>query len=222
MGKYIDLTGQRFGRLVCVKDVGRSKNRQALWLCMCDCGENTIVVSTNLTSGHTKSCKCLQADIVKKRSTTHGFSRDENGTPKRLYTAWLNMKSRCSNPANPAYKNYGGRGITICNKWSKYENFHKWAMSNGYKNNLTIERMNNNGNYEPDNCTWIPRTEQPKNTRATRFIDYFGKKKTIAEWGRILNMSRSLLYWRLKKYSIEKALTTPIRRRQNAVETINA
>jgi len=156
-GKVIDLTGKLFGTLTVIER-NFSRN-QTSWLCLCECGKQTVVSSAALKSKATQSCGCLQRKAVSK----HGLSH------LRIYSVWMAMIARCTNPANAAYKNYGGRGITICDEWlNSLSDFVDWALCNGYTDDLTIERINVNGNYEPKNVTFIPFAEQAKNKRRTK------------------------------------------------------
>src|SRR5699024_7767842 len=158
--KTIDLTGQKFGRLVVVDREGSNKHKKAIWLCRCECGNTTVVVGSDLRSGHTKSCGCLENENrVRGANTKHGFSHKE-----RLYKTWENMKNRCNTTSSSDFENYGGRGIKICKPWYDYAIFRKWAYDNGYNDNLTIERINSNDDYKPSNCKWIPNSDQSKNT----------------------------------------------------------
>lgn len=136
---------------------------------------------------------------------THGL-----GKPK-TYSHWVNMKTRCLNKNNVKYKDYGGRGIKVCDEWLNFENFHYWAINNGFKSDLTLERINVNGNYEPNNCKWIPMIEQAKNKRNSRLITYNGITDTIQGWTKRLNFKKNTLRARLNNnWSVEKAFTTPI------------
>lgn len=169
MGRLIDLTGQRFGRLVVLERCETVKHGDHVkWLCQCDCG-NTIKVASNcLRFDNTRSCGCLKIEHAMKHVDAyrkHGLSGE------RLYPVWKSIVSRCTNPKNKRYKDYGGRGITVCSQWlSDYENFRKWAFATGYdqtakRNVCTIDRINNDGNYEPSNCRWVDMKTQCANKR---------------------------------------------------------
>ena len=204
MPKYEDLTGKTFGYLEVLEYAGTyGSNQSAHWRCKCHrCGIGETILSTNeLKHARVKSCGCLSKDtssIVGKQNVTHG----ETGT--RLYQKWSGMKRRCYNPNESVYPSYGGRGITVCDEWkNSYINFRDWALSNGYNDNLTIERKDVNGNYEPDNCTWISFDEQRKNKRDT--IRYEGK--CLKDVCRERNLKYGTVWFRIKcGKSIEDAL----------------
>lgn len=159
MPHIIDMTGKKYGKLTVIeKDGGDTAG--ARWKCVCDCGNVITVRGTNLRRGLTTSCGCHQKNVVKMENTTHGQYTS------RLHRIWSAMKQRCYNPRNKAYINYGGRGISVCDDWiHDFSAFSEWALSNGYNDTLTIDRINNDGNYEPDNCRWQTRAQQNKNKR---------------------------------------------------------
>lgn len=162
-----DLTGQRFGRLVVLEDAGRSCGGKVRWLCRCDCGGTTTVIGGNLKSGRTSSCGCIRAELSKKRVETHGESHT------RLYRVWQGMKERCESPRHISYQFYGARGIKVHECWrNSYENFRDWALSNGYdlhakRGKCTLDRIDVNGNYAPDNCRWVSMEVQNQNKRTS-------------------------------------------------------
>ena len=161
MGRMKDETGNTYGRLKVI-EVSHKGRGGYYWSCVCDCGERCVVLGTDLRRGHTKSCGCYNREMSSKEHTIHGL----HGT--RIASIHENMKARCNNPNNTWYSNYGGRGIKVCDEWSKLEKFAEWAFENGYKDNLTIERVDNNKGYEPDNCTWITKREQDFNKRINK------------------------------------------------------
>lgn len=171
MPKFKNISGQRFGMLVAIEPIAtRNKNRARIkWKCQCDCGKLTVVTSSNLTAGHTKSCGCLNQKLFSERCKS--MPTIHNGSKERLYSVWHGMKARCNNPNNKRYPQYGGRGIKICDEWDEdYSDFRAWALKNGYdpqaqRGAYTIDRINNDLGYSPENCRWITNKEQQKNKR---------------------------------------------------------
>lgn len=207
MGKFIDLTGQRFGKLVVIKRDGITNSKHTRWLCKCDCGNFSYVSKVNLKNGSTKSCGCLK----KEKFTNYKHGKVNS----RLYYIYNGMKARCYNKNHHAYFHYGGRGIKICDEWldkkSGFISFYSWAINNGYKQRLTIDRIDVNGNYEPNNCRWVTISEQANNKRNNYFISYNGETHTIAEWSKILDIPYSILFDRLRrKRDIDKIFNKPI------------
>lgn len=172
MGAKKDLTGQRFGRLTVVCDTGERKRGYIVWRCKCDCGNTHEVIGNNLLRGSVKSCGCLIHDVAKEniknthKSGTENHSFKHGMSHSRLYRIWLCMRRRCYDERNIGYKYYGGRGIGVCDEWrNSFEAFRDWALANGYRDDLTIDRIDVNGNYEPLNCRWTDISTQLKNRR---------------------------------------------------------
>lgn len=200
MGFKNDLTGKNFGKLQVIEWAGNDKYNNSLWLCKCQCGKEKIISSNCLVTGNTRSCGCLNDEQRRKKGelanrTVHGMC----GT--RIYRIWKAMKKRCYNTKNPDYKKwYGSRGIKVCDEWKNdFQVFYKWAMRNGYNDNLSIDRIDVNGNYEPSNCRWATKAEQANNTRCTHLIEINSVTKNIAQWARYANVSTACIYHRLHK-----------------------
>lgn len=206
MSSRIDLAGKEFGKLT-VLEYAYTKNCKAYWKCLCDCGKICIVPAGTLLNGTAKSCGCNRKEAMRKVATKHGL-RDT-----RLYSIWCNMKDRCYNQNNPQYKWYGGKDtpIEICSEWlHDFKTFYDWAMTNGYKDDLTIDRINFNGNYSPDNCRFVTIQEQQNNKSNNHLLTYNGKTMNITQWAQELGLPRGVIKDRLRGgWSVEKALTTP-------------
>lgn len=257
MSKAIDISGQRYGKLVAIKCVGRTKNKSCLWLCKCDCGNEIIVATkdlrfgnktscgcvhnhigerygrlvikeylgyqkghrrylcqcdcgktkdisyTHLRNGHVRSCGCLQNEARIITHTTH------NKSDTRLFRIWAKIEERCYSPQSKAYRYYGGRGIKVCDEWrNDFQSFYDWAMANGYKEDLTIDRIDVNGNYEPNNCRWATMQQQQNNRRNNRVFIIENQRYTLAQLSREYNINSVTLSNRLKRgLSLEEALS---------------
>ena len=212
MGQLMDLTGKTFGRLTVKERVKSRTNGIPEWLCLCECGKEIVVTGSNLRRGHTTSCGCYRMDRIKEANTKHGQKR--RGTaPTPLYSVWSSMKERCYNPNDKAFKHYGTRGIEVCPEWRhSFETFEKWALENGYKAGLTIDREDTNGSYCPENCRWITNLVQQNNKRNNRLLTAKGETHTLAEWARMLDITPESIASRIKHgWSVEAAVTTPRR-----------
>lgn len=202
MGAFKNLTGQKFGMLTVVSSTGeKNQNGANIWNCICECGTLTTASTVDLTSGHKQTCG--------------NHSRKWNFISKgsRLYRSWQNMKNRCYWEKDKSFANYGGRGIRVCPEWlNDFSAFRKWAISSGYQDNLTLDRIDVNGNYEPSNCRWATAEEQQNNKRNNRNLKFNGKTYTVTEWAEIIGINRMALYHRLDAgWPVEKVLTTPLR-----------
>lgn len=173
----VDKTGEKFGRLIVLRMSDRKSGRKTYWLCQCECGNIKEIRSDCL--GIVKSCGCLKREqdrINLESNHKHKLS----GT--RLYNEWQGIKGRCTDKNNKRYNDYGGRGITICSEWLVPDKFFEWAIKNGYNDNLTIDRIDNNGNYEPSNCRWVDNKTQSNNKRTNILINYNGRIQTLKQW----------------------------------------
>ena len=203
-----DLTGKRYGRLVVLSRGENAKNGAVRWVCKCDCGNTTVVYRSALQSGLSKSCGCLNYEINSNIHKTHGYSKT------RIYGVWCNIIDRCDNPNNSHYKYYGGRGIKVCEEWKNNPlSFIKWAYANGYNEDAkfgdcTIDRIDNNKDYSPDNCRWVDLYVQANNKSNNIKIEFNGETHSIREWGILRGIRPELIYQRIHcyKWDIEKAL----------------
>ncbi len=200
---YIDLTGKRFGRLVAVSRFKIPGKPYASWRCVCDCGKKTATRTGYLTTGITRSCGCLVIDTSRanwNKVRTHGWSK----TP--TYKIWIGMRRRCEAPNDPDYKHYGARGILVCESWHKFEVF--LADMGPKPQGKSIERINNNGPYAPENCIWADQTRQQNNKRSNVWLTTGGRCLTISQWSRLLRIKHSTIRERLRRgYSVERALS---------------
>lgn len=208
--KKNNLTGQRFGKLVAVDSYYDNVTRVTFWKCKCDCGNTCFVRANRLVHGRTKSCGCLRKESNQKYKTTHGKSKTS------IYSVWHSMKARCYNPKSQNYHRYGERGIKVCDEWlNSFENFYEWAIANGYKSNLTLDRIDNDKNYCPENCRWATIQTQNNNRGVSINITYQGKTQNLSEWCKELNVPYIRIYQRIVKYgfTFEEAITEPCHKR---------
>lgn len=184
-----------------------------LWKIRCKCGKEFIAQPSD-SNGRCRECAM---ELVYKGNRKHGESPNTNKNATRLYGIWENMRARCGNKKNPNYKDYGGRGITVCDEWSEYMAFKNWALKNGYNPSLTVDRIDVNGNYCPENCRWATQKEQCRNTRFNHLLTYNGETKTLAEWSEISGIPYHALKNRINRYGFtpEEALTIPVKRGNN-------
>ena len=218
MPRALDLTGQTFGRLTVIERKGSDKQRNALWECLCTCGNTTVVAAIELRRGHTKSCGCLKIEMAK--TNDWNIKQVKYGNDVRRcqewpeYGVWKRMRQRCNGIFCAEYARYGGRGIKVCARWNNFQNFLT-DMGPRPSKRHSIEREDNDGDYEPTNCRWSTETEQNNNRRNNRVLEYDDKSMTVAQWARYLDINYKVLNARINrfKWSIEKALTTPVKRR---------
>lgn len=204
MPKFNDLAGRRFGRLIVLQRSENTPYGQATWLCRCDCGNEKIIVGNSLSRGITQSCGCLHNERSKEIHTKHGMC----GT--RIHDIWVAMRQRCSNRKQSSNKHYIEGNIQVCEEWQSFEPFYEWAIANGYRDDLTIDRINNDKGYSPDNCRWATRKAQNNNRRNNHKLTHNGETLTISQWGERTGLDEALIRDRIVKlgWSAEKALTT--------------
>lgn len=207
MGKYVDISGERFGKLVAVRKCNNKKGKRIYWECLCDCGNVIVISSNNLRSGHTKSCGCFALEMKKKNATKHNMCKS------RIYKEWNRMIDRCRNTKSVEAHRYVLRGITVCDEWkNSFETFMLWSLENGYDDNLSIDRIDNDKGYSPDNCRWVDRKTQCRNKSNNIVLEYNGEKKTLVEWAELLGIKYGTLHSRIyrDKLSAKEAFEKPL------------
>ncbi len=209
--------GQKFGKVTIIKEVPRrGKNKSRAVLGECECGNKKEFILRNLKKGYTTSCGCFHKQVIKKVFGTHLLRKHP------LYRIRTGMLTRCTNENEPCYKNYGGRGITVCEEWrTDFLSFYNWAIENNWEKGLEIDRINNDGNYEPMNCRFVSRKQNTRNRRSTVMLKYLGETKAMSEWAEIYKIDLRLLWSRLfvGNWSLEDALTKKKKVSKHSEET---
>ena len=208
----LELKGQQFGRLTVLRKQMMKRHGRAYWLCQCQCGKKVFVKGTDLTLLKTRSCGCYRREKTRQTFRKHG---DSGRILSSLYKVWAGMKQRCLNKNCKQYKYYGGRGIKLSKVWHDYVAFKEWALASGWRKNLEIDRIDNDGNYCPENCRWVTRKENSRNTSRTIWKTINGETKSLAEWCEIYKVSYRMVLQRVSKggWSLEDALVTPVKQR---------
>ena len=191
--KQRDIKGQKFNKLTAICFEYRDEKHNHYWRFRCECGNKIVLRKNSVTSGNTTQCKQCSINSKKERAMTHGM------TKTRLYREWAGIIQRCENPKDTSYKRYGKQGIAVCEEWHKFEVFKDWAMANGYSDDLTIDRIDSNGNYEPSNCRWVDVVAQNNNQKTNVTFEYNGETHTLAEWSRLYGMNYHCFYARWQK-----------------------
>lgn len=199
MSRTKNLLGKRFHMLEVISQ-SEKINKCSRWNCRCDCGQEVTVDCSKLTSGIKTSCGCEKRRMMSELKKIHGMSRT------RIYHIWMAMKNRCYRVSSQKYADYGGRGITVCDEWHSFESFYEWSLANGYNNDLTIDRIDNNGLYSPSNCRWATVTIQSNNRRSNRHLTIDGVTRTVAEWSRYSNVRYATIMSRVKRGETGKEL----------------
>ena len=206
-GKLINIIGHKFGKLVVVEKIN-DKNQRVKYKCKCNCGNIVLVDSYNLRHGIANPCDCSQ----KKQNGVYNAAYKHGGSKTRLYSIWQGMLNRCRNPNVNRYDHYGGRGISVCNDWNDFVAFQNWALSNGYSAELSIDRIDVNGDYCPENCRWVDTQTQSNNKTTSRIIEFNGECHNVAEWSIITGINRGTIQSRLQRgWSVARALSNPHR-----------
>lgn len=216
MGAFVDITGHKYGRLTVIRQVPNQRKSTTRWLCKCECGKYKEIDKNNLLNGHTSSCGCYALEKIKNNEygLIHGKSRT------RIYSIWQSMKQRCFDTNTSEYKYYGMRGITVCNEWLDFPCFADWARTSGYKKDLTIDRIDCDGNYSPDNCRWATIKEQNRNKTTTIYLAKNGVSKSMGEWSELLGIPMSTMANRRNRgCGVGEILNTNYQRKKKGVRT---
>ena len=206
MSRHIDLTNQRFGRLVAIVKEGRNHRNYALWRCKCDCGNEKLIAYAELKKGRVKSCGCWQRERMAALNKSHGMSSSKE------FRSWMKAKDRCFNPKHPAYEKYGGRGIVMCDEWrNSFTAFYEYMGD--CPRTYTLDRIDNSKGYEPGNCRWASKKEQAMNSCWPKLVTIDGVTKNLSEWATLNGLRKESVYNRINKlgWSVEDAVSKPAR-----------
>lgn len=210
-----DNVGKKFGKIY-TKEIVRGKGQRPKYLCVCDCGKEKLIDVSSVKRG-ADSCGCFTSQKITNSNRVHGMSRT------KIHSIWKAMKQRCLNPKNQRYKDYGGRGISICNSWLDFQNFYKDVGD--YPERMSLDRIDNNKGYSPENCRWATYTQNANNTRKSTSVEYRGETKTLSEWCTLLGLNRTAMATRLSyKWDVERMFNTPVKKykpRKNGTTTIS-
>lgn len=204
MAKFQDITGERFGRLRVISRAQNSSSGSARWNCVCECGRTVVVDAGKLKNGHTKSCGCLRAEQNRTVALKHGMCKT------RIHRIWMQIHARCNAKTGKNYEWYAERGITVCDEWSEFQNFYQWSISNGYADDLSIDRIDVDKGYSPENCRWADAITQANNKRNNFKIEYAGRTQTVPQWARETGLTPNTIRYRiLHGWDPADALTIP-------------
>lgn len=204
MGRFLDITGEHFGRLKVNHIAGRNKHNQILWHCTCECGKEAVVIGHLMRYGYTQSCGCLHREMASKINLSHGMAQ------KPIYRIWRSMMQRCYDKNSNAYGRYGGRGISVCESWQDFNSFY--ADMGDRPEGLSLERVDNDGDYSPENVVWADAKAQARNRRSTVYLEHDGQRKSMAEWAEDVGMDIKTLWMRINRgMPVDVALTKGVR-----------